>query len=617
MTLLSDRSSFETGKGIVLVGVVLNRVTNGAAAVPCRPVLSCVLGMLLIATPAVAQVGTVGLPTREEIDPSRRQAAPAPAAPRLSVEGDIERSPCALADPSYAAIKVTLTSATFNNLGPVDAAELAPAWQRYVGTEQPIAVVCDIRDAAGTILRNKGYLAAVQVPAQRIESGTVKFEVLYARLTAVRVRGDASRNERQIARYLEHLATGEVFNRFKAERYLLLARDIPGFDVRLALKPAGTEAGDMIGEVTVRRTPFEVDINVQNFAPTETGRFGGQLRAQAYGLTGLADRTLVSVYSTADFNEQQVVQLGHDFGVGGGGLRLAGHFTYAWTKPGLGPTVPDVEARSLYANIEASYPFVRTQAFTLRGTAGLDFINQKVDFATQPLSQDRLRVGFLRLEADAVDLKGVGPGGTIGWRLFGSLEVRKGIDIFDPSPNCLANVANCAGGIVPPSLVDGDPQATVVRFNGNAEWRFARSIVLAISPRAQLSSAAVFSFEAFAAGSYTIGRGYDPGVLSGDSGVGFATELRYDRLALLPSYGIGAQPYAFVDTEWVWNRNTPAGTDPQQVTSVGAGARVGVSDKLRLDLAVAVPLKDAGATKSGDVRVLMSLTARLIPWNAR
>ena len=84
-------------------------------------------------------------------------------------------------------------------------------------------------------------------------------------------------------------------------------------------------------------------------------------------------------------------------------------------------------------------------------------------------------------------MKGVGPGGTIGWRLYGTLEVRKGIDIFDASPNCLANVANCAGTVVPPSLVDGNPKATVVRFNGGAEWRFARNMVLAMQPRAQVS----------------------------------------------------------------------------------------------------------------------------------
>ena len=571
---------------------------------------------LLAAAPAVAQVGTTGLPTREEIDPTRRQAPPPPGA-RLSVDGEIERSPCALADPTYADIKMTITQAVFNNLGPVDPAELAPAYQAYLGTTQPVAVVCEIRDAAAMILRNKGYLAAVQVPAQRIEGGIVKFEVLFAKLTAIRVRGDAGRNERQIARYLDHLATGQVFNRYDAERYLLLSREIPGFDVRLTLKPAGTGPGDMIGEVSVKRTAFEVDLNVQNYAPVETGRFGGQLRAQAFGLTGLADRTTASIYSTADFKEQQVLQLGHDFGLGGGGLRLAGHFTYAWTRPGLGPTVPDVMARSLFANIEASYPFIRSQALTLRGTTGLDFVNQNVDFGARPLSQDRLRVGFVRLDADAVDMKGVGPGGSIGWRLAGTVEVRQGLDIFDASPNCLAAPANCAGAVVPPSLVDGNPKATVVRFTGAGEWRFARNMMLTVLPRAQLSTAPVLSFEAFAAGSYTVGRGYDPGVLSGDSGVGVSTELRYDRVALMTDYQFGAQPYAFLDTVWVWNRNAPAGVDPQQVVSVGAGARFALADKLRLDLAVAVPLLDAGPTKSGDVRLLMSLSARLLPWNAR
>jgi hemolysin activation/secretion protein len=580
------------------------------------PGLAALLSTCLLAAPAAAQVGTTGLPTREEIDPTRRQAPP-PTGARLSVEGEIERSPCALADPTYADIKVTITAAMFNNLGPVDPAELTPAYQAYLNREQPVAVVCEIRDAAATILRNKGYLAAIQVPAQRIEGGVVKFEVLFAKLTAIRVRGDAGRNERQIARYLDHLATGEVFNRFDAERYLLLARDIPGFDVRLTLKPAGTVAGEMIGEVSVKRIPFEVDFNVQNYAPVETGRFGGQLRAQFYGLTGLADRTTVSFYSTADFEEQQVLQLGHDFAIGGNGLRLGGRFTYAWTDPTLGPQIPPVDARSLFANLEVNYPFVRSQAFTLRGAAGFDFVNQTVDFDGEPLSEDRLRVGYLRLDADALDMTGTGPGGAIGWRLAGTLELRQGINIFSASPNCLADPAACAGTVVPPGLVDGDPTATVLRFAGLAEWRFARTLSLTVQPRAQISSAPLFSFEQYAAGNYTIGRGYDPGVLTGDSGVGFSTEIRYDQINIDPKAQVGAQPYAFVDSNWVWNRGSPAGVDPLQVVSVGAGARVGWSDKARLDLAVAVPLRDVGPTQSGDVRFLMSLTVRLLPWSVR
>lgn len=596
---------------------------DGVVKPACKTIQRILLPMLAlggIAVPAVAQT-VPRPPTREELDPGRRAAPPPPS--RLSVEGDIERSPCALADPAYAAIKVTLTAASFNNLGPVDASALEPAWRRYTGSEQPIAVICDIRDAAAQILRDRGYLAAVQVPTQRIENGIVRFEVLYARLTAVRIRGDAGRNEAQLARYLDRLGTGQVFNRLEAERSLLLARDIPGFEVRLSLKPAGTAPGDMIGEVSVRRIAVEIDANLQNLAPAETGRFGAQLRGQAYGLTGLADRTSAAIYSTLETDEQQVLQLGHDFAIGGNGLRLGGRFTYAWTAPDIGPGAPPVRARSLFANLEASYPFVRSQAVTLNGAAGFDLINQDVRFAGVPLSRDRLRIIYARLDADAVDMAGRGPDGTIGWHLNGALELRQGLDILNASPDCLAAPGNCAG-ITPPSLVDGDPTATVLRFIGLAEWRFARNIILALLPRAQISSAPLYAFEQVSAGNYTIGRGYDPGIITGDSGIGFAAELRIDRIGVSIEQQVGVQPFAFVDSQWIWNRNTPAGIDPLKVTSVGAGARFAWADKARLDLTLAVPLRDAGIaagggarTQNGDVRLLMSLTTRLVPWGNR
>jgi hemolysin activation/secretion protein len=46
-------------------------------------------------------------------------------------------------------------------------------------------VICEIRDRAATILRNAGYVAAVEVPEQRIADGNVRFQVLMARLTGI------------------------------------------------------------------------------------------------------------------------------------------------------------------------------------------------------------------------------------------------------------------------------------------------------------------------------------------------------------------------------------------------------------------------------------------------
>ena len=535
------------------------------------------------------------------------------------MEGDIERSPCALADPAYGAIRITLSRADFNNLGPVPAADLEPIWRPLVGREQPVSVLCDIRDAAATHLRRLGYLAAVQVPAQRIEGGVVRLEVLYARLTAVRVRGNAGRNEGQVARYVRKLATGEVFNRIAAERYLLLARDLPGMDVRLALKPAGTGAGEMVGEISVRRRAVEADLVATNLAPSQTGPWGGQLRVQAHGLTGLGDHSFISYYSTPDVREQQVLQAGHDFAIGGEGLRLGGRVTQAWTKPQLGAGIPPVDAETFFANLELSFPFRRSQGSSIAGRAGFDLVNQRVQFNAAPLSRDRIRVAYARLDGDWQDMRGRGPGGTTAWRVAASIELRQGVDLFGASPNCLADPVQCAGpGAVPPGIVNGSATATVVRLTGLAELRLSSRLTLAVQPRAQLASGNLLGFERFALGNYTVGRGFDPGVLTGDDGLAVTTELRHDALILGEGLKLAAQPYVFLDAGWAWTRNLgPALANPASLVSAGAGTRLILSDRARLDLGGAVALKAAGPVQAGDVRLLLTLTTRLLPWRTR
>src|SRR3546814_1181477 len=137
----------------------------------------------------------------------------------------------------------------------------------------------------------------------------------------------------------------------------------------------------------------DLDFNVQNFGSKDLGRWGGLLRGQFYGLTGLGDRTTIAVFSTADFEEQQTLQLGHDFRLGSEGLTLSGQFTYSWADPDLGDPRFDVKARTLLATAEASYPFIRTQTQTLRGAFGLDLINQNVRFNALPLHRDHLQTG--------------------------------------------------------------------------------------------------------------------------------------------------------------------------------------------------------------------------------
>lgn len=559
-------------------------------------------------------------PTREEV------TRPAPeriedAAPRLTVEGEVERAPCALDRPEFREVRFTPTEVLFDGLRGLPADALRPAYAEFLGSEHPVSILCEIRDRAATLLRDAGYVAAVEVPEQRIADGKVRFQVLMARLVGLRVRGDAGRAERLIASYLQPLTEQEVFNRFQAERALLLAGDLPGYNVRLALRSAGGARGEVVGEVTVIRTPVLVDAAIQNYGSRALGRWGALVRGQFYGLTGLGDRTLVAFYATPDLEEQRTLQLGHDFRLGGDGLTIGGQITFAWAEPDVGDPAVDIDSETLFATIEASYPFVRRLERTLVGTIGLDVIDQDVEFNTLPFSRDRLRVLFARLDWDAIGFdpsdrrySAIEP----EWRLGAELEVRQGIDIFGATEPCGPALAGClAPGVVPPARLEGDPTATLLRGAVAGEYRPHPRVTIAGAARAQYSGDPLFSFEEFSVGNYTIGRGYDPGTILGDSGLGLQAELRFGSAIPRTPEAFAVEPFVFIDQAWTWNEDRLFALGRQELTSIGGGVRAAWGDRLRLDVILAVPLDRTLLQPDRDPRLLISLTTRLWPWSFR
>jgi hemolysin activation/secretion protein len=371
--------------------------------------------------------------------------------------------------------------------------------------------------------------------------------------------------------------------------------------------------------------PAQLDLNVQNYGSSALGRWGGLVRGQAYGLTGLGDRTSIAFFATSDLHEQRTVQLGHDFRVGPEGMMLGGQLTYAWAEPDLGQSGLDVTARTLLATAVATYPFVRSQRKSLWGTLGFDLIDQKVRFNGLPLSRDNLRVLFARLELDAMDPASIERRGGYSpaeprWRLGATIEARQGLGLLGASDNCLPDLTACTGpGVVPPSRLEGDSSATLLRFEGMAEVRPAPKIAFTLGVRAQHSGKPLLAFEEFAAGNYTIGRGYDPGTLLGDSGIGLQGEIRLGSLVPRSRKGLAVQPYAFFDAAWVSNEDRLfAFAGPERLASAGAGIRAAFSDRARLDIGVAIPLRRAGLlAERPDPRLLISLVTRLWPWSYR
>ena len=569
-------------------------------------------GASAFAAPAFAQSASQPLaPTREEIERRRPSAPP----PTVQIEGDLERLPCALEEPQFADVRFTLRSVEFGGLGGLDPAMLAPSYAAETGRDNPVSAVCRIRDRAARILRDAGYIAAVQVPEQDIGDGKLRFDVVLARLVDVRVLGDAGRSEGQLAAYLDRLREQPLFNRFAAERYLLLAGELPGHNVRLALRPAGTVPGEVVGEVTVLRNAFALDANVQNLGSKELGRGGALLRAQFYGLTGLGDVTTAGLFVTQDFTEQKNLQLAHEFRLGGEGLHFGLSGDYSWARPDFaGPL--EVKARTFFASAWAGYPFVRRQSLSLTGLAGMDFVNQLVEQDGANFTRDRLRVAFVRMLFDTLDSDFSRPGFSQlepPWRLGGMLELRHGLGIFGATDSC--DIGCRSSGQVTPSRGDADPTALVARASAYGEYRPIPKLTFALGLRGQYAARSLLSFEEFAGGNYTAGRGYDPGAILGDRGYGLQAEIRGGSLIPSSTRDFAPQGFLFFDYARVSNETGDfIAAGRRELLSTGGGLRA-TWRGFSLDSTLAFPLERAGfADRKPSPRLLFSITRRLLPW---
>ena len=566
---------------------------------------------------ASAQTLSQVAPTREEvlrqeIDRQLREGSEA-----IDASAAFARAPCPLADPKFAEIKLTLAAVVFAGAEGVEPGLLDSAWRSYAGREIPVAAICDIRDRAAELLRDAGYVASVQVPVQTIESGTVRFDVVVARLVSFVVRGDAGRSGPMVERYLAPLREQPVFDTRAAERALLLARRIPGMDVRMTLaRAAGADAmpGDLVGVVDVINQPFEADLAVQNYGSDEVGPFGAQARARFNGLTGLADQTELSFFATPDFDEQLVLQARHEFAIGGDGLRVGANAVQAWTRPDV-PGDDPFYAKTFVANVYATYPLLLRQARSLDLAGGLDIVDQRIDFSDLPFSKDKLRVFTLALEHRAADPDSVAGenGFSISeprWASRGRIELRKGIAGLGASDECGPALADCVGpSVVPISRLNADPQAFLIRGDAEFAFRPGRVVTVTGRPRFQWSDDNLLPYEQFSGGNYTVGRGYDPGAATGDRGFGAQAEVAVGSLEPRSASGSALQGFAFYDSFNAWFADAPG---VRNLNSVGAGARLNFRRRAYAEVLAAVPLEAAPlATRTGNIRILFNLAVRL------
>lgn len=531
-----------------------------------------------------------------------KRDVPRPPNVRVDTSKALAAAPCALADSD---IRVTLTRLVLERpdgspLPPQLQTLLAGVDQGLVGA-QSIAVVCQVRDRINQRLDAAGYVALAQIPAQKIADGSLRIQVVTAHITEIRIVGDPGPFRGQLETAVEKIRALDPLNRNEAVRLLLLTGDIPGLDVNLTLSSANGAPGEVIGTLGVTAQRFALMANLQNYGSHQLGRWIGSLRGEAYGLTGLADRTYVAYSNAADWDEVRVVQAGHEFGVTASGLRLGLRGSMAWSRPDIEDL--DLRSRSIITGLDLSMPLVRKLDRTVLATGGFEMLEQRARFHSNgseiPFTRDKLRVVYARLEGDFR----FDDGTREFLRTRASLELRKGLDVFGASRT---GVVSAKGS---PSRLFGNPQAFVVKAGLDASIKPGGPFQLDLGGFGQWTKDPLLNLEEFSLGNYTRGRGYDPGSNGGDRAYGFTVEPRVK----LPVPRFGVEASAFYD--WVRLENLDQGTlaPKRTLRSVGGTLRFVLPQRLVVDLTYAHPLDKVLPTdtrKPGD-RLLVSLTAKL------
>lgn len=533
--------------------------------------------------------------TAAELDPNTRVSRPPPRRDAGAFAPE-PPGPCPL---ETSDLQVTLNSVTFKGATAVGPDALRAAYADYIGKPQPVSVICAIRDRAARIVFDSGVLARVEIPEQRIAGGALVLEVIEAHVVNVRVRGDVGETQAVIERYAEKLRGMKPFDMARAQRYLLLASDVPGVRVRAAVRPStSAERGAVDIDLTVAKAGPEAFANIQNTGSKQVGRWGGLVRGEIAGYTQFGESTSLTAFHTLDSNEQWLVQIAETARFGGEGLVGRGSLTYGESRPGDFLKPLGLKSRSVVANLEAAYPFIRSRNQNLNLAGGLDVIDQKTRVGGGVLSHDQLRVAYVRADGDYRTEVAQRP------VLFsGSLGVRKGLSVLGGSEKGDADLTRAVG----------NPDAWTLRAQGGADVAVTDRLTGMIRGQAQISGSSLLPYEQISLGGLTVGRGYDPAALLGDKGISAAAELRYGPLQLHPN--VVAAPYGFFDAGYVASNNALVSGVQKDRTlkSVGAGVVFRLFNRANLEVTYAHPIDATrtGGRRPGD-RVLIQLTTSLL-----
>ncbi|WP_339950147.1 POTRA domain-containing protein [uncultured Albimonas sp.] len=539
--------------------------------------------------PVATRLPDPGQTLREATERARPE--PGALAPSGEIQFTSQTPPANARDIRFELTGVTLVGATI-----YDEAVLAQDYAEALGREVDLTELFAIAARIQSRYRDDGYLfTRVVVPAQRIEGGRARLEVVEAVITRVAIEapelpiGPVRALAEQFAAPLEGLRNPTLE---ALERVLLQLNDIPGITRAAAVPKVGAdERGAIELYINMEREPFSLTAFADNRQSPIIGPGLVGLVGSFNSWSPAGDTSTLSWFNSADYEdplgdswgERWTLQFEHQRFLGSSGL--SGHFRALYSESAPGDIVKgfDIDTDQTEIELGLRYPALRTRAISLDLFGGLEAV-QVNSLTPSPVvapipglpgvgdlvTDDRLNVLFVGYEGVLRDENGF---------TEGRFELRQGLPILGTSRAGDPNL----------SRQDGDGVFTSVRAELARTQVLGEGFSLWGKAWAQTADRALLASEEMSIGGPELGRAYHPSEYSGDVGLGGAAELRYANELVFDALRAPYEVYGFMD--WAEVRNLDGGAPPHaEIFSAGFGVRATFPGRLSVNLEAAKPI---------------------------
>lgn len=553
--------------------------------------LAVVLTVLGLSTLSLAQT----LPATA--DPGRlRERLDSQPQPARTAEPPIVRRQRADAMPdSFKSVRLTLKTIRIEGATVLPAARLQAQADTYTGREVTGSDILELAASLTALYRNEGYiLSLVIVPPQTISDGTLTLRVIEGYIDRVSLqtgKGVGASLHARLAEIGEKIRASRPTQAAVLERYLLIANDFPGIELRSVLSPSPERgAADLTLIATAKQ--FEGFTSVDNYGSKYLGP--GQLSVGVTGnqLLGVNDQWRFIGVGTGD-TEMLYGQFAYSQILSSEGLKVSAAVSSGATQPGDILKPFDVRGKADTVALSVSYPLLRTRNQSVFARATYESTDINTDVLGTRTVEDRIRVVRLGLS----------------WRVLDLLDGYNALDV-----DFSQGLGGTAEADVLKSRVGASGIFNKLSFDYERSQFIAPTFDVSVGLGGQWADTPLLSSEQYAIGGRRFGRAYEPAELVGERAVAFRIEPRYhgsSSIQELNSY----QLFGFYDIGQVWRAgDQTAGTpDSQSLASAGFGTRLFLTPKVVAVVEAAWPLTKPLASSPDhgkEVRLLGSVMVR-------